>query len=108
VQKRQNVLVTAGISAPADLTGQMAAGLVAGTMALHAHNRVSDLDMAGALATARRLYNVTVATRGVLKHDRALWRSDSFYDDRLWAVRMLPSWECFLQLMHDMHSRQPH
>jgi hypothetical protein len=87
VQDIQKVSITAGISSPTDLAGQMAAALVAGTLALQRGGRASSKAAAAALGVAGRIYNVTVSTSGVVEHDRALWRSDSFYDDRLWAVR---------------------
>ena len=84
----------AGLSSPTDLTGQMTAALVSGTMALHQNGRYQgqDKQVAENLAVAERLYNVTLKVDGVLEHDRELWRDDSFYDDRMWAVRAPACW----------------
>ena len=87
VQVRQDVLVTAGVASPADLTGQMAAALVAGSLAMRANQRNANFN--NIMAVAKRLYNVTMSTEGVVEHPRTLWQSDSFYDDRAWAVRLL-------------------
>ena len=98
LQDPQDITVTAGTAHPTDLTGQMAAGLVSSAMALFccqtdANGECSCLiDQAAAfkaLNVAERLYNVTMNTRGVATHPRELWKSDSFFDDRAWAVRHL-------------------
>jgi hypothetical protein len=90
LQKQESISVTAGVAAPTDLTGQMAAALVAGTLALRSFGSMSNADAAETLRIAIRLYGVTMSTKGVLIHNRNLWKSDSFYDDRLWAVRFPP------------------
>lgn len=78
---------TGGVAAPIDLTGQMTAGIVAGTMLLHKHGRLPEADVSANMVIARDLFNVTMTIKGVLEHPREFWHSDSFYDDRLWAVR---------------------
>lgn len=87
VQKPEPVFVTAGVEQPTDLTAHMTAGIVASTLALHRYGRLSRVEARKNIAGVRGLYNVTSETGGVLKHYRSLWRSDSFYDDKLWAVR---------------------
>jgi hypothetical protein len=89
VQTPQPVYTTAGIAQPADLTGQMAAALVAGSLALQKFGQVSNEQIANVMKPAVRLYNVTMTTKGVVEHPRDLWQSNSFYDDRAWAVRPL-------------------
>jgi hypothetical protein len=96
LQEKQQVYVTAGIEEPTDLTAQMTAGIVAATMALAQYGW---MESKGAILdnfqVARRLYNVTYETQGgVLKHYRSLWTSDSYWDDRLWAVRSLHRTPC--------------
>jgi hypothetical protein len=86
VQDPQPVYVTAGIEQPTDLTAHMTAGIVAASMALHEYGRISFVDAQKNIKRVQDLYNVTVITEGVLKHYRSLWTSDSFYDDKLWAV----------------------
>ena len=87
LQTREQILYTGGIAAPIDLTGQMTAGIVSSTMLLHQHGMLKNKEVKANLAIAERLYNVTMEIKGVLEHNRKLWHSDSFYDDRLWAVR---------------------
>lgn len=89
MQKPEPVFVTAGVEQPTDLTAHMAAGIVASTLALHRYGRLSRIEALANVAGVRGLYNVTAETGGVLKHYRSLWRSDSFYDDKLWAVSSL-------------------
>lgn len=90
MQTQQQVLYTAGIAGPSDLTGQMTGAIVASTMLLHQRGRLQNAEVKANLAVAERLYNVTMELMGVLDHPRARWHSDSFFDDRLWAVRPLP------------------
>jgi hypothetical protein len=90
VQTEEQIFYTGGVAAPIDLTGQMAAGIVSATMLLHKHGRLPNKDVTANMDIARELYNVTMTIKGVLEHPREFWHSDSFYDDRLWAVR-LPS-----------------
>ena len=78
--------ITAGIEQPTDLTAHMVAGIVAASLALHEYGRISRIDAVENVRFVQDLYNVTMDTDGVLKHYRSLWRSDSFYDDKLWAV----------------------
>lgn len=87
MQKPEPVFVTAGIEQPTDLTAHMTAGIVSSTLALHRYGRLSRVEALRNIDGVKGLYNVTVDTAGVLKHYRSLWRSDSFYDDKLWAVR---------------------
>jgi hypothetical protein len=89
LQEKQQVYVTAGIEEPTDLTGQMTAAVVAATMALEHYGWITKGEILDNFQVARRLYNVTYETQGgVLKHYRSLWTSDSYWDDRLWAVRI--------------------
>jgi hypothetical protein len=81
------VRLTAGIEEPTDLTAQMTAAVVSASLALHYYGRISRSEANANLAIAARLYKVTMASEGVLKHYPSLWRSDSMYDDQLWAVR---------------------
>ena len=87
VQSPEQVYVTAGVEQPTDLTAHMTAGIVSSTLALHRYGRLSRVEALANIDGVKPLYNVTVDTTGVLKHYRSLWRSDSFYDDKLWAVR---------------------
>ena len=95
MQKPEPVFVTAGIEQPTDLTAHMTAGIVSSTLALHRYGRLSRVEALRNIDGVKGLYNVTVDTAGVLKHYRSLWRSDSFYDDKLWAVR------CCMPLLTD-------
>lgn len=87
MQEREQTFVTAAIEEPTDLVAQMTAAIVSATMALHNYGWITSADLLDNFKLAKRLYNVTMETRGVVKHYRSLWTSDSFYDDRLWAVR---------------------
>jgi hypothetical protein len=90
-QEAQPIQLSAGVEQPTDLTGQMTAALVGGSLALYSYGRMSGPEVAENMVIAKRLFNVTMETEGVLKHYRSLWTSDSFYDDQLWAVcPMLP------------------
>jgi hypothetical protein len=80
------VYVTAGIEQPTDLVGHMVAGIVAAALALHKYGRISRVEAVANIEFVKPMYNVTMETEGVLKHYRSLWRSDSFYDDKLWAA----------------------
>lgn len=92
--KNQDIQVTAGIAQPTDLTGQMVAALVSGAMVLGRNGELSS-EMAKQLPSViKNLYWVTMNTMGVVEHPRTLWTSDSFYDDRAWAVRSLPAAVC--------------
>lgn len=64
----------------------MTAGIVSATMLLHKHGRLANEDVSANMVIARELFNVTMTIKGVLEHNRLFWTSDSFYDDRLWAV----------------------
>lgn len=87
MQTREPTFVTAAIEEPTDLTAQMTAAIISSTMALHNYGWITTADLLDNFKLAKRLYNVTLETKGVVKHYRSLWTSDSFYDDRLWAVR---------------------
>jgi hypothetical protein len=98
VQTQERIFYTGGVAAPIDLTGQMTAGIVSATMLLHQHGRLPNKDVSANMEIARSLFNVTMTIKGVMEHPRQFWHSDSFYDDRLWAVSFL------LSLMHCMAS----
>lgn len=89
LQGPQPVYITAGIEQPSDLTAHMVAGIVSAALALHEYGRISRIEAVENVNFVRDMYNVTMDTAGVLKHYRSLWRSDSFYDDKLWAVRAI-------------------
>lgn len=86
LQGPQPVYITAGIEQPTDLTAHMVAGIVSASLALHEFGRISRVEATENIEFVKDMYNVTMETAGVLKHYRSLWRSDSFYDDKLWAV----------------------
>lgn len=73
----------------------MTAGVVSATMLLHQHGLLENEEVSANMEIAVVLYNVTMSIKGVLEHNRAFWHSDSFYDDRLWAV-----WGLFLRHAH--------
>ena len=86
MQGPQPVYITAGIEQPTDLVAHMVAGIVSASLALHEYGRISRIEAIDNVKFVQDMYNVTMDTAGVLKHYRSLWRSDSFYDDKLWAV----------------------
>jgi hypothetical protein len=87
VKVPQKILYTGGVAAPVDLTGQMTAAIVSSTMLLQQRGWLANAEVEENMKVARALYNVTMSVKGVLEHNRQYWRSESFYDDRLWAVR---------------------
>jgi hypothetical protein len=89
MQTEEKIFYTGGVAAPIDLTGQMTAGIVSATMLLHKHGRLANKEVSANMEIARSLFNVTMTLKGVLEHPRQYWHSDSFYDDRLWAVSFL-------------------
>jgi hypothetical protein len=118
MQTQQNVKYTAGLSEPIDLTGQMSAALIAGTLALHKNGRYQGREdiVEEHMRIAYRLYNVTVDNEsqggrkraGVVEHDRRLWQDDSFHDDRMWAVRPYSVCQCSMPVCTPLHARIYH
>jgi hypothetical protein len=118
MQTRQNIKYTAGLSEPIDLTGQMSAALIAGTLALHKNGRYQGREdiVEEHMRIAYRLYNVTVDNEsqggrkraGVVEHDRRLWQDDSFHDDRMWAVRPYSACQCSMPVCTPLHARIYH
>lgn len=103
MQGPQPVYITAGIEQPTDLTAHMVAGIVSASLALHEYGRISRIDAVDNIKFVRDMYNVTIDTAGVLKHYRSLWRSDSFYDDKLWAVCAVSTLVSLQPLLWSVH-----